>query len=68
MVVSSKQTREVISRPGDNFAPEEVIIQSRFQICTVYDSILASNTLLASYGDQRIRHLKMVSGCDLNSV
>lgn len=68
MVVSSEQTREVISCPGDNFEPEEVIIQSRFEICTVYYYILASITLLASYGDQRIQHLKMVSGRDLNSV
>lgn len=68
MVVSSEQTHEVISCPGDNFAPEEVIIQSRFEICTVYYYILASITLLASYRDQRIQHLKMVSGRDLNSV
>lgn len=56
MFVSSELAREVIRRAGDNFAPEEVIIRSRFDICAVYYYILAFITLLASYRDQRIQH------------
>lgn len=68
MVVPSEQTHKVIRRPGDNFAPKEVIIQNRFEICAVYYYILASIALLASYRDQRIQDLKMVTGYDLNRV